>query len=290
MKVALARSRRRYQAVPDLTPGAREAVRAALRALFGWRDCWAGMFVDSSRSVAVRLEALTARDAGDPLPYFFEVIRADFLERLTRRIANLRADRPARVAIDGVDGAGKTTLTDELAPLLDARGRPVVRVSIDRFHRPRKLRYARGPDSAEGYYRNTFDLAAFRARVLAPSAPGGDRRVIPACHDLATDEVDDPDPISLAEDGVVLVDGIFLHRPEVRDAWDFSVFLRAPFAVTMERAVARDGGDAAAVRARYASRYVPGQRLYLAEADPERHADWVVEHGDPHAPEVLRER
>lgn len=218
------------------------------------------------------------------------MIRADFLERLTRRIADLPADRPVRVALDGVDGAGKTTLADELAPRLDARGRPVVRVSIDRFHRPRRLRHARAPDSAEGYYRDAFDLDAFRVRVLVPSAPGGDRRVTPACHDLAIDRAADPDPLSLAEDGVVLVDGIFLHRPELRDAWDFSVFLRASFEVTVVRAVARDGGDAAAVRARYASRYVPGQQLYLSEADPERHADWVVDHDDPRAPTIVGER
>ena len=36
-----------------------------------------------------------------------------------------------RVAIDGVDGAGKTTLPDELAPVIEGAGRGVVRASID---------------------------------------------------------------------------------------------------------------------------------------------------------------
>ncbi len=37
-------------------PGRSGDVRAALRARYGWRDRWVGMFVDASRSLAVRLD------------------------------------------------------------------------------------------------------------------------------------------------------------------------------------------------------------------------------------------
>ena len=57
--------RRRYRAVPVPTEPARRRVRAGLRERFGWRDAWVGLFVDSSRSVAVRLEGLPA-DPGTP--------------------------------------------------------------------------------------------------------------------------------------------------------------------------------------------------------------------------------
>jgi hypothetical protein len=39
-----------------------------------------------------------------------------------------------RVAIDGVDGVGKTTLADELVAPLQLLGRDVIRASIDGFH------------------------------------------------------------------------------------------------------------------------------------------------------------
>jgi hypothetical protein len=45
---------RTYSAVP--TPERSREVRAQLRAKYGIRDRWVGLFVDSSRSVAVRLE------------------------------------------------------------------------------------------------------------------------------------------------------------------------------------------------------------------------------------------
>ena len=36
-------------------------------------------------------------------------------------------DRPVLVVVDGADGAGKTTIADDLAALLEESGRPVVR-------------------------------------------------------------------------------------------------------------------------------------------------------------------
>jgi len=44
----------RHRAVP--VPERSAAVRAQLRRKYGWRDRWVGLFVDSSRSLAVRLD------------------------------------------------------------------------------------------------------------------------------------------------------------------------------------------------------------------------------------------
>ena len=65
------------------------------------------------------------------------------LDRLADTIVNLHPDRRIRVAIDGVDGAGKTVLADALAPLVIAKGREVIRASVDGYHNPRAVRYAR---------------------------------------------------------------------------------------------------------------------------------------------------
>jgi hypothetical protein len=41
---------------------------------------------------------------------------------------------------------------------------------------------------------------------------------------------------------VLVLDSPFLHRPELRDIWDFSIFLDAPFDVTIPRGAARGPG------------------------------------------------
>jgi uridine kinase len=93
------------------------------------------------------------------------------LATLTRIATRIRTTRAIRIGIDGVDGAGKTIFADQLAAVLDGAGSPVVRVSLDGFHRPRRVRYRRGRTSPEGCWLDSFDYAQFRAEVLDPFSP-----------------------------------------------------------------------------------------------------------------------
>ena len=86
---------------------------------------------------------------------------------------------------------------------------------------------------------------------------------------------------------MLLVDGIFLHRRELADLWDASVWVEVPFEVSVPRGNARFGevgapeaDPASAVNARY----VGGQRLYLDEVDPASRATWVLDNTDLAAP------
>ena len=104
------------------------------------------------------------------------MIRSACLGRLVTAIGAVRCDHPTRVAIDGVDAAGKTTLADELVEPLTRTGRQVIRASVDGFHLPRAARYRRGPDSPEGYFLDSFDYPALRSALLDPLGPHGARR------------------------------------------------------------------------------------------------------------------
>jgi uridine kinase len=168
------------------------------------------------------------------------VSRLPVLERLARRIGELPV--PAKVAIDGVDAAGKTTLADELAGMLPAARR----LSADAFLRSTEERYRRGRESPEGYYLDSFDHARLREAV---SAAGG----------------------------LLLVDGIFLFRPELDDLWDFRVFVHIELEEGIRRGVARDGLEKEAL---YRRRYAPGQRIYLNAVHPAERADVVVDNTD----------
>ncbi|MDT5181078.1 MAG: uridine kinase [Mycobacterium sp.] len=192
-----------------------------------------------------------------------------------------------RVAVDGPDGAGKTRFADALAEVLRTEGRSVVRVSVDGFHQPRTVRYRRGRDSPEGFWLDSYDYQRFRDDVLDPFGPGGSRRYRAGAHDVATDSSLTP-AVQVAEPGSVLVvDGIFLHRDEVVDAWDLSVFLDAPFTETARRMAERDGThpDPEHPRTR---RYVEGQRLYYAACQPQQRADILIDNSDYHLPRILR--
>lgn len=135
-----------------------------------------------------------------------------------------------------------------------------VRLSVDDFLTPPSARYARGELSPVGCYRDSHDLVALRAAVRA-------------------------------HEGLVIVDGVFLHRPELRDLWDLSVYLHVTDDEVLRRAAGRDAlrmGSPEEVERRYRARYLPAQELYRREVDPLAAASVVVDNTDPEAPAVLR--
>lgn len=213
--------------------------------------------------------------------------RTALLARLVELVAAPTLDRPTRVAVDGPDAAGKTTLADELAGALRATGREVIRASVDGFHRPRRARHARGPDSPHGYYADSFDHGALRAALLDPLGPGGSREYRTEVFDFRADAPLDG-PVAQAPEGAVLVvDGVFLLRRELLDAWDVRIHVTVSPDETLRRALVRDLallGSAEEVERRYRVRYLPGQELYEADARPREAADVVVVNDDPARP------
>lgn len=223
--------------------------------------------------------------------------RAECVTLLAAKIAALRFDHPTRVAIDGVDGSGKTTLADELAATIEGlQQRQVIRGSIDDFAQPSDIRYRRNPESGDSYFFDAFDYPSARAVLLDPLGPRGNRQFRLAAFDILSDRYVDAPLRTAAVDAVLLCDGVFLQRPELDDCWDFRVWVDAPFDVTVARAVARDaargGGeyDVAARRARYERRYVPGQQIYLARCQPHERADVVVDNADLLNPSIRIQR
>jgi uridine kinase len=195
-----------------------------------------------------------------------------------------RSVHPLRVAVDGVTGAGKSTFAGELVDRVARGGAPALHLSTDDFHHRREHR-RRDPDAARGYYRDAYDLDAFRRLVLDPLGLGG--RYVPRLHDLATDAILCEAPAQAPAGAVVVVDGTFLQGAALRGAWDVVVWLDTTIAEAERRAVGRDatllGGEDAA-RAAYRTRYHAACRLYLAEVGPDETADVVVRNDDLAAP------
>lgn len=216
--------------------------------------------------------------------------RSELLELLARRLLERESPHPLRVAIDGPDVTGKTVLADELAELLRS-SRPVIRAGIDDFHNPREYRLRRGADSPEGYYVDSFDYEALRKALLDPLGPGGSGRYRRRVFDYRTDKQVAASEEEASPDAILLFDGVFLLRPELKPFWDFSIFLHADFDEIVRRAEVRDRelmGGAEAVRERYRRRYIPGQELYFSRCDPQEAADVVIDNTNVLEPELVR--
>lgn len=218
--------------------------------------------------------------------------RNDLAQYLATRILALELTHPARIAFDGVDAAGKTTLADALAGLLPTISpRPVIRASIDSFHNPREARYRQGPDSPEGYYQDSFDIPALKRSLLDPLGPGGSRRIQAAWFDFRTNTIVRADTVHAAPDAVLLFDGIFLMRPELAGYWDLTIFVQVTFETVLARVIQRDRaylGDEQNIIRRYRQRYIPAQQRYLETCRPAERADIVIGNDNVEKPDLIR--
>jgi uridine kinase len=222
----------------------------------------------------------------DPLRATPSPTRREVLEELAASVPPAVGVDCVRVAIDGVDGSGKSVLARELAATLRGAGRPVVEVSADGWHQQRALRHARGRHSPEGFWLDSYDYARLRAEVLEPLGPGGSRRYRQRGHCLETDEVLREPELAAPEGAVVVVDGLFLQRAELRGCFELVVWLDVPFEETARRMAVRDGTPPDPEDPGMA-RYVGGQRLYFAEVAPWSRADLVVDNTDVHRPRIV---
>jgi uridine kinase len=191
------------------------------------------------------------------------------------------------VAVDGVDGAGKTTFADALAATLRRERRAAIRISLDDFHNPRAVRYRRGRNSPDGFWLDAYNYERFTRDVLEPLGAGGSRKYRPKAHHLATDVELNPPTATAAPGCVVVVDGLFLHREELRSHWHFSVFLQVSFEVSARRMAERDGTPPDLAHPRL-HRYIAAQRRYFEACDPLARATVVIDNTDPASPRVTR--
>lgn len=220
------------------------------------------------------------------VPGFLPTRQLVLVDLLAMMLATNPGER-AVVAVDGPDGVGKTRLVGELVALAPhVAGREVLSVGVDGFHHPRAHRYERGR-TGETFYRDSYDYEALRDKVLRPFRAG--REIVTAVHDVDSDRPLHPDPVEPDEEALLIVEGIFLRRPELAGEWDATCLVTAPARVTVPRGNARlgtrmPGADDPAHPAN--ERYVGGQRLYQQQARLWQ-PTWIVDNSDLQRPELI---
>ena len=209
------------------------------------------------------------------------------LKEIASHLAGQAATPVLRVAIDGVDGVGKTTFADLLAEELRSAGREVISASVDGFHNPRSIRYRLGR-TPEGFYRDSYDYEGLKRSLLDPLCEGGLLSYRSAIFDHVTDSAVATPDREATVGSILVFDGLFLHRPELRDYWHFSIYLDAPFEITVPRGASRGPGfgdpDPSAASNQ---RYIGGNMIYFSEASPKTHATVVIDYADLSRPRIL---
>lgn len=146
------------------------------------------------------------------------------------------------MAISGIDASGKGTLAAALAPLLRDRGLDVEAVGADTWLTPLE-QLDLDADPAGEFYRRAIRFDEMFRRI----------------EELRERPLD-----------LILAEGIFLLKRELRDRYDLSIWLECGFETALTRALGRnqEGLSQERLIADYQRIYFPAQKLHFERDFP----------------------
>lgn len=198
------------------------------------------------------------------------------------------------VAVDGIDGSGKTSFAAALALASERAGHPAVVVSVDDFRRPVDYAGLEPAQESAAYYERYYDFSALD-EALFGFLSGAGSMSIPLFHleeGPGSGQAASVGSKTLAFAGreLAIVEGVFPCRSRLV-AGALLVRLEVDLAEAQARILRRDaakGRGHEEIERRIERRYFPAQSRYLAAFDPVGRADLLIDNGDPAKPRVLR--
>lgn len=178
------------------------------------------------------------------------------------RLASSEPKRPRLVCIDGFGGSGKSTVAGLIrrAPEVSAV------VEGDDFYGPEGTDWA-GFSAQEGYER-FFDHERLAREVLRPLRRAEHTRY--QRYDWQNNVLGDW--VELRAEGVVVVEGVYMLRPPLREFWDLSIFVDTPRPVRLDRQVSRGENSEDDI-----GLWTDAEKYYERTFDPAASADLVLQ-------------
>lgn len=167
------------------------------------------------------------------------------------------------VAIDGLAGAGKSTLATRICQTLDK----VVTVRADHFYKPigqSQQNHLKPRDK----YLQYFDWQRLLDTVMLPVLGGSEARY--QYHDWADDTI--VGWRSVTPENLVIIDGVFTIRPELRSFYSATVFIDTPREQRLERLLSRSYDDIS-----WIEHWTSAEDWYTSNIQPAKYADIILD-------------
>jgi uridine kinase len=189
---------------------------------------------------------------------------ADAVRAACAMLNNRLAGGRLTVAIDGGGGAGKSTVARGIG---DEFARRVTVIRCDDFYRPlTAAKYSQlSPQEA---YETYFDWPRLRDEVLMPLRIG--KRARYQRYNWSGDCL--AEWIEIEPREIVVVEGVFSMRPELRPQLDVAIFIETPRAERMRRMSVRPQDSTS-----WMDRWMAAEDWYLENIAPQHRADLILE-------------
>ena len=177
-------------------------------------------------------------------------------------------NRPFIVAIDGLSGAGKTTLVQKLQNSIDQ----VIIIHIDDHIVRREYRYNTSYDEWFEYYQLQWDVTYLKEHLFDKLHQN--EQLLQLLFYNKENDTLSKNTMNIPPSSIVIIEGIFLLRDEWKAYYDYTVFVDCPREVRYERVLHRDTyiGDLEQRLKKYQNRYWIAEDYYLRKQQPLKYA------------------
>jgi uridine kinase len=186
--------------------------------------------------------------------------RRDVITSLADEILHNYGRGRVIVGIDGLEGSGTTAFAADLVARLQKRGHAAFHARMQDFRTPPDRRVSDGTAPGPDRYGDEFDVSSFRRVLVEPFRLAGSTGFVAAFWDEERDQPIEPKWLTAPEDAILVVDGAYLQRPDIRDIFSYTVWLQ--------------GGEASDAIA----------KRYLTQAKPAERAHAIYDNADPAHP------
>ena len=203
------------------------------------------------------------------------------IDEVVRKILERRANTPDTrcllVGVSGIDGCGKGYVAAQLQAHLALRGVIPAILNIDGWLNLPEKRFDQNAP-AVNFYENAIRFEQFFSQLALPLR---ERRSIHLVADFVEETASNyrKHTYDYQDVSVVLVEGIFLFKPQYRKYFDLAIWIDCSFPTALARAIVRaqEGLSLANTIAAYDTIYFPAQRIHLAHDNPRENADLILE-------------
>lgn len=176
------------------------------------------------------------------------------------------------IGFDGLSRSGKTYLSNRIADYLYDQGIPCYLFHIDDFIVERERRYGTGLEEWREYYFLQWETEELAEQFFSKLKSESEIRLAP--YDNGSD-FRNCKKVEIPKAGIILVEGVFLQRPEWRPYFDGVFYVDCP----KQQRYERESPEAKRNIEKLANRYWKAELYYEETIAPKERADWVIQNG-----------
>jgi len=168
------------------------------------------------------------------------------------------------LGIDGCGGSGKSTLAEKLKE----KFANVTIVHMDDFYLPSNpiinTHPTKKPIGAD------FDWERLLNDVLEPISQEVEGRY--QRYDWEKDALAEWHAVPIG--GIVIIEGVYSTRRELKDKYDFTIWVDCPREIRLSRGIERDGDESRDI---WENNWMISEDIYVAQHEPDKKADFITQ-------------